>query len=185
MFKTLICASAGALALSAAAQDEAPQPEPCSGPEYQQFDFWLGQWQVTAKDGSVAGHNTITKEEGGCLILERWTSASGNTGQSYNFFNPATQKWRQVWVSKGLLVDYEGGLTDEGIMRLDGEVTYTATGQTAPFFGEWTPNSDGTVKQYFQQYNSETETWEEWFTGYYAPFKTQPATETETDSDSL
>ena len=148
------------------AQDAA-QPDPCSGEAFKQFDFWLGNWDVTTPDGNLAGENLITREENGCLILERWRSAAGGTGQSYNFYNPATKRWRQVWVSQGGMIDYEGGLTETGSMKLAGTITYVGTGQQAPFTGEWTPNEDGTVTQYFEQYDAETEQWNPWFTGLY------------------
>lgn len=153
--------------LPAVAQDaEAPSP-PCSEAAFHQFDFWLGDWEVTAPDGTFAGNNKITREENGCLILERWTSANGGTGQSYNFYNPATEKWRQVWVSQGAMIDYEGGLTESGSMKLAGTITYVANGLQAEFTGEWNLNADGTVTQHFEQYDAETETWTAWFTGTY------------------
>ena len=150
----------------AASEDETPPP-PCSSEAYHQFDFWLGDWTVTATNGQFAGDNKITREEGGCLILERWTSVNGTTGQSYNYYNPARAKWHQVWVSPGVFIDYEGGLTERGSMRLEGLITYAATSTTAPFMGEWTPNPDGTVTQHFEQYNTENEEWAVWFTGLY------------------
>ena len=78
-----------------------------------------------------------------------------------------TGKWRQVWVSAGLVIDYDGGLTDSGSMKLQGEITYHTTGQTAPFTGEWTLNDDGTVAQHFEQYDDTSDTWNVWFTGTY------------------
>jgi len=57
-------------------------------------------------------------------------------------------------------------LTEEGEMRLEGKIAYR-NGTTAPFRGSWTPQADGSVTQYFQQYNSETESWDDWFTGIY------------------
>ena len=156
-----------AVAPSALAQDDAQPPSPCSGDVFKQFDFWLGTWDVTTPDGTLAGVNRITSEENGCLILEQWSSAGGGTGQSYNYYNPATEKWRQVWVSAGGMIDYEGGLTDTGSMKLTGTITYVATGQQAPFTGEWTPNEDGTVTQYFEQYDAESDEWQPWFTGLY------------------
>ena len=122
---------------------------------------------VTTPDGNLAGENLITSEENGCLILERWRAADGGTGQSYNFYNPATEKWRQVWVSQGGMADYEGGLTESGSMKLEGTITYVATGLQAPFTGEWTLNEDGTVTQYFEQYDAATEQWNPWFSGLY------------------
>ena len=71
-----------AIAQDAGAADPAP---PCSQDAYKQFDFWLGTWEVSTPNGAVAGTNEITSEENGCLILEAWTSATGGTGQSYNY----------------------------------------------------------------------------------------------------
>jgi len=162
----ILLASLLATAASAAAQETAP-PDPCGGEAFKQFDFWLGAWDVTTPDGTLAGENLITSEENGCLVLERWRSTGGGTGQSYNYFNPATEKWRQVWISQGGMIDYEGGLTETGSMKLEGTITYVGTGQQAPFTGEWTPNEDGTVTQYFEQYDAESDTWNPRFTGLY------------------
>jgi len=156
----------------APASPQAPPP-PCASAAYHQFDFWLGEWRVTAPNGQFAGHNSITREEAGCLLLETWTSANGTTGQSYNYYNPETGKWRQVWVSAGALIDYAGGLTETGSMKLVGTITYHAGAQTAPFTGEWTPNADGTVTQHFEQYNAETDDWATWFTGIYTPISAE------------
>ena len=48
-----------------------------------------------------------------------------------------------------------------------------STGLQAPFTGEWTPNEDGTVTQYFEQYDAETEQWNPWFSGLYTRKETE------------
>ncbi|MEO1102103.1 MAG: hypothetical protein AAFW65_09710 [Pseudomonadota bacterium] len=155
---------------AATAQENAPTPTPipanCEGEAYRAFDFWLGSWTVTDPAGTEQGLNTITAEENGCLLVERWTSATGSTGQSYNYYDPARETWRQVWVSTGGVIDYEGGLTDTGSMKLIGEIV-NRNGTSAPFTGEWTPNEDGTVTQHFEQQDTETGEWSVWFTGIY------------------
>jgi len=157
-----------AVAMPVAAQDGAtPPPGPCEGEAYHQLDFWLGNWEVSDAEGIVQGVNTITREEGGCMLLERWTSTLGNTGQSYNFYNPATEEWRQLWISQGTIIDYVGGLTDTGSMRLEGTITNHNGAVTAPFTGEWTLNEDGSVTQHFEQYSTEKDEWIVWFTGIY------------------
>jgi hypothetical protein len=171
LLSAIFAASTGANVLA----QSADAPAPCSDAAFAQFDFWLGDWGVYAPDDTFAGNNQITREEGGCLILERWTSVNGGTGQSYNYYNPATEKWRQVWVSQGAQIDYEGGLTDAGSMKLIGTITYVANGQQADFTGEWTPNADGSVTQHFEQFNSETDAWDVWFTGRYV--RSAPDTE--------
>lgn len=169
MYRILSSLALAAISLPlASGQNQSTQPAPCADDAFRQFDFWLGEWEVISEtNGAIAGFNTITSEESGCLILERWENVSGNTGQSYNFYNPATQTWRQVWVSQGAIIDYEGGLTETGSMKLEGTITYTATRQQADFTGEWTPNEDGTVTQHFEQFDAETDEWKPWFTGQY------------------
>lgn len=173
----------GACATAAVAQEEtaaaappaaAPAPPSCDADEYRQFDFWLGTWNVTGPNGQQAGVNEITSEENGCLLVERWKGAGGGTGQSYNFYDPGLQKWRQVWVALGATIDYSGGLTETGSMKLTGEIAYRNSGLIAPFTGEWTLNEDGTVTQHFEQQNAETGEWQPWFTGVYTRAESEP-----------
>ena len=170
--RTLILTAAAALAASCAtAQDAGSQPTqakaaPCSSEIFHQFDFWIGEWEVFAQNGAKAGENNISSEEYGCLLVERWTSANGTTGQSYNFVDLATNKWRQVWVSNWGTIDYSGGLNEDGAMVLEGEIAYP-NGTTAPFTGTWTLNEDGSVTQLFRQLSAETNEWADWFIGTY------------------
>ena len=161
------CASAETASASAAAPT--PPPPPCQDDVFRQFDFWVGEWDVTTANGQIAGRNSIQKEEQGCLLVERWTGAQGGTGQSYNYVDRETGKWRQVWVSPGITIDYSGGLNEDGAMALEGSIGYGpgAPGNGSKFRGTWTPNKDGTVTQHFQQHNSETGEWSDWFVGIY------------------
>ena len=63
---------AALLAAPALAQTPVSAPPPCTDAAYRQFDFWLGEWIVSDLAGKKQGDNSITREEGGCLILERW-----------------------------------------------------------------------------------------------------------------
>ncbi len=172
--RKLLLATASAIAASVGAahatQSEAiiepAPPPPCSEELFRQFDFWVGHWEVFATTGQKAGENIISIEENGCLLVERWRGESGITGQSYNYVDLATKKWRQVWVSAGATIDYEGGLNDDGAMFLEGEIAYP-TGITANFTGKWTVEEDGSVRQHFQQYDDEKEEWTDWFIGIY------------------
>ena len=169
--RTIVMAAAALGFTACTHAQDAAAPAPCSSDAYRAFDFWLGTWDVTDTEGAPAGHNVISSEEGGCLLLEKWTSVSGSTGQSYNFYDSATDKWRQVWVSRGAVIDYSGGLTESGAMRLEGEIHYQAGG-TFPLTGEWTLQDDGTVRQHIEQFDPETSTWTPWFTGIYKKVST-------------
>lgn len=142
---------------------------PCESDErYRQFDFWLGSWDVFGPGGAKAGTNRIEKDLGGCRILESWTSASGGTGKSLNYYDPAIDGWRQVWVNRqGGNISAEGGLRD-GSMVLEGknvapDGTYELCRMT------YTPNPDGSVRQFIEQSKDEGETWYVWFDGRYVP----------------
>jgi hypothetical protein len=138
----------------------------CTQPHHAAFDFWIGHWEVFTPDGTKAGENRITREEGGCLLVERWAGAQGSTGQSYNYFDNETRNWRQVWVSAGATINYEGGLNEAGEMVLEGTIGYP-DGRTAPFRGTWTLLENGDVRQHFEEYSAESDTWTDWFVGLY------------------
>lgn len=149
-------------------------PTPCADVEaFGHFDFWLGKWRVAVANGTVAGTNQITKEAGGCLLLERWTSQQGGTGTSLNFFNPESKSWRQVWVgSGGSLIDIAGGLED-GSMVLTGTISYVGREGEFPFRGTWTPLEDGRVRQFFEQYDDTEKAWQPWFEGFYTKIEAE------------
>jgi hypothetical protein len=125
------------------------QVSACSDPAYRQFDFWLGDWEVRKKDGGVAGHNRIEKVHGGCVLQERYSTPTGYTGESLNTYNPVTKMWHQTWVDNGgLLLLLDGKLVD-GRMVLEGATT-AAGGVVTRHRITWTPNPDGTVRQFWE-----------------------------------
>ena len=102
-----------ALALAAAQAPAAPQPPPCSGPEYRQMDFWVGEWNgVFPLPGGGEGHatNRITKDEfGSCVIAEHFQTATG-PGASFSTWDPYRKQWVQTWVdASGGYITLAGG----------------------------------------------------------------------------
>jgi hypothetical protein len=97
---------------------------PCEGEaEASQFDFWVGRWEVRAPDGTLIGHDTISKQNGGCTVIEQWDGSGGSSGTSVSFFVPSKGQWRQIWNgSSGNLADLSGGLMDNGQMHQEGRV---------------------------------------------------------------
>lgn len=115
----LVVGACLALVAPAGAQQQTP---PCTAPEFSQFDFWLGTWEVTA-NGRRAGTNTIEKDMGDCVLHESYEAASGYFGESFNIYDASRGVWHQSWVDNtGLLLLLEGGLVD-GAMVLEGETT--------------------------------------------------------------
>ncbi len=73
---------------------------PCTANQKaREFDFWIGEWDVyqTGTQNRV-GHSLVQNVAGDCAILENWTSLSGQSGKSINYYNPATGKWEQDWM---------------------------------------------------------------------------------------
>lgn len=161
-FAILISASANAQTPSAPQQ---PPPR-CEGFVYRQFDFWVGEWDVFNPAGQKIGESSVTREEAGCLIVEHWRSKTGGQGQSYNFFDPSREQWRQVWISAVELTDYAGNLNSKGEMVLEGDLQQ-AGGYAGRSRGIWTANSDGSVRQRFENYDTAKSAWSENFNGLY------------------
>lgn len=141
---------------------------PCEQDDvFAEFDFWIGDWDVHGPAGALAGTNTITKAQRGCVLLENWTSASGGTGMSINYVDKITNEWVQVWnAAGGSQINIRGGLTDEG-MLLVGTLHTVGNDTTLPFRGLWTPLPDGRVRQFFEQSTDGGKTWTTWFEGFY------------------
>jgi len=152
--------------LSLSAGNASAAAPPCADGPFRQFDFWAGEWDVRDAAGKPAGINTISKEENGCVLVERWRSAGGGTGQSYNYYDPAAGKWKQLWIGLGLLLHMEGGM-HEGGMRLEGPLQYLGQGKTTLLRGTWSPLPDGGLRHLFEESADGGATWTTWFDGYY------------------
>jgi hypothetical protein len=140
--------------------------DPCAASEFRQFDFWAGRWDVKDGTGKYAGRNDITIEERGCVLVERWKSASGGTGLSINYYDPKARQWTQQWVGLGILLTMKGGMRD-GSMVLQGPLQYLADQRMTILRGTWTALPDGRLRQHFEESSDDGRTWTEWFDGYY------------------
>ncbi|MCB9649511.1 MAG: hypothetical protein H6730_23360 [Deltaproteobacteria bacterium] len=94
----------------------------CQSEAHRGLDFWLGEWTVRTRDGEVAGTNVITRDLGGCRVLERWRGATGGQGSSVNWYDPAEGRWHQLWLDEGgNSIHYVGGPGPQGEMVLMGD----------------------------------------------------------------
>jgi hypothetical protein len=102
------------------------QPSTCVSERHRQFDFWVGDWEVQQKDeGEVEATDRVTKDLDGCVILERWdTATGGQRGRSMSSFDSRTGQWHQTWVTEGVTNSHPlrmaGGLRSGGAMTLSG-----------------------------------------------------------------
>jgi hypothetical protein len=158
----MLCAAA-----SVVAQTPAVQPQPCSTPEYRQFDFWVGAWEVRGPKGTVVGTNRIERVENGCALQENWAGTGGITGRSINAYSNADRKWHQAWIgSGGQFLHLVGGWRGNE-MILEGQSMNAASRPTIERV-TWTPMPDGRVRQFWQQSIDGGKTWTTSFDGMYS-----------------
>jgi tetratricopeptide (TPR) repeat protein len=92
-------------------------------PEYRQLDFWVGEWNVIGPGNQQVGTNSVVLLEDGCIVEENWTSAQGGqTGRSFNFYNPVTHKWHQSYMGNDAGNWMMDGEYKDGAMRYEGAV---------------------------------------------------------------
>ena len=72
------------------------QAQDCSTDKAHEFDFWIGEWDVTA-GGKVAGTNSVQPILDGCVLQETWAGASGSAGSSLNYYDPKKEQWEPFW----------------------------------------------------------------------------------------
>ena len=133
---------------------------PCSG-SFAQFDFWLGNWNVTNQAGTqTLGQNTVTRIAGDCGIREHWRSGTF-TGVSINMYDPVRDEWTQVWMDQSPLTLHLVGGWNGTAMVLQGPRAGGGFNRIT-----WTPLSDGRVRQHWEE-SATGANWTTVFDGYY------------------
>lgn len=144
---------------------------PCNDPAYHQFDFWVGNWEVQNPEGEVVGSNRVTRILDGCAIVEHWQGAKGPPGQSVNMYDARRHVWHQTWVSEsGYMLLLEGGLKDSAMVLQGKRPARGGKGEILDRI-TWTPNADGTVRQFWQVSKDGGKNWDAAFDGLYVPEK--------------
>ncbi|MBL8522054.1 MAG: hypothetical protein JNN20_00045 [Betaproteobacteria bacterium] len=144
-----------------------PAPPPCTRSENRQFDFWIGDWDVTTPDGKLAGTNLIKPILNGCVLHENWKGRGGFTGESFNVYDARRKVWHQTWVDgtgSMLMMDgrWEGGVMTLSDKDMPGKPDANAISEIA-----WTPNADGSVRQLWRTSADGGKTWQTAFDGKY------------------
>lgn len=146
-------------AISAAMFQSAVQKTaPCRSPEYRQFDFWVGDWDVHAPNGPSVGHNRVTLEQDGCLLVEHWTAATGGeTGTSFNYYDVRDKKWHQLYLDNsgnaGAFPAMAGNLVNGKMVLLTDEKQSPVSRWT------WYVLEPGKVRQMAEQSSDGQKTW--------------------------
>jgi hypothetical protein len=147
---------------------------PCRKPEYRQFDFWIGNWEVENPSGTPVGHNDVTLEQDGCLLVEHWKSnRGGQTGTSFNYYDIRDQKWHQLYLDNsgnaGAFPAMAGGL-------VDGKMVMTTDPSSSPVFRwTWYVTGPQRVRQMAERSTDGGKTWQIVWDSTYVKTEPKPA----------
>ena len=153
------------LALLACAAPAAAQPvaaDLCKSSAHHAFDFWIGRWTVTeTKTGKPAGQSLIEQLYNGCALRENW-SEPGYAGGSLNTFDAPAGKWRQTWTdASGAWREFVGGIEDGRMVLVARAVSPRDPAKVILARMTFTPNPDGSVRQYSDASRDDGKTWTE------------------------
>lgn len=148
------------------AQSQTPKI-PCDTDKHNEFNFWVGDWNVFDVDGKLIGTNNILKMQSNCVMQENWESkVSASKGTSYNYVNLTDTSWNQVWIdNSGFSLVLKGNLKN-GSMILKSELIKNQQGE---YYNRvtWTPNKNGSVTQLWELISKEGKVIREAFRGIY------------------
>jgi hypothetical protein len=150
------------LAFAPAAAHAQGTKQSCASPEYRQFDFWLGDWDVFEMGSTTStAHVRVDSILGGCVLREHYEDGSGTVGESFTIFDSGRKIWHQTWVTnRGRLLTIEGAARN-GSIALNGAY-YVDTGKEVRVRGTWTPVADG-VRESAVTSSDAGKTWQPWF----------------------
>lgn len=139
-----------------------PPPPACEGAEHKQFDFWVGDWDVTPTGAKqLVAHSKIEKLYGGCAVRENWMPVKGTGGGSLNNFVKEDGRWHQTWLdSTNSRVDFVGGLVGEKMVLVGDWKGVNGPGKDAIIRMSYSKNSDGSVRQLGEQSTDHGLSWQ-------------------------
>jgi hypothetical protein len=134
---------------------------------YQQFDFWIGEWDVTDPAGRKLGVSSVRKAENGALVTERWTGMGNYTGTNFFYFDPGERHWCMHWISSTREVIRATGRLQDGALVFQGHHV-GSDGRVSDFRGALTRLPGGKVQQKLEL-GASGANWRVYFEGVYVP----------------
>ena len=133
---------AALLQTAPAAAPAPPPPVDCADPDHSAFNFWIGDWDVSATGtDTVVARSTISSTAGGCAIQEDYHQTVGPGGApatyhgiSFSAFDARRGGvWRQFYLDSGGAVQRmtvspqpDGSVRQRGESSTDDGATWTA-----------------------------------------------------------
>lgn len=144
----------------------------CTAPQYRQFDFWLGDWDLVGADGKKSAEDKVVQVLGGCALQENWTGVRSGQGLSFSAYDPATRHWHQTLMDDGgAVLKIEGEFADGKMILVGQRPSQKEKGITITHRIAWTPLPDHRVKQVWENSTNGGRTWRLVSEGTYVPRK--------------
>jgi hypothetical protein len=143
----------------------APAFAACDAPVYRQFDFWVGNWQVTDAKGTVIGRDLVTKDLGGCVVREDYRDAGDpSVGKGTFAYDAGAKRWRHFFADDTGFVLVLEGSQEGGTMVLQG--TDYPNGRLRLNRGVWRVRGDA-VEELWTISTDGGKTWTKRFDGWF------------------
>jgi len=163
--------------------EQLSRPTFCSGPEYRQFDFWIGDWDaLEAGKAEVVARTRVDGILDGCVLREDYESEKGLRGQSFSLYDASRRIWHQSWATnRGEMLTIEGRF-ENGEMVLAG-AERAADGAERLVRGTWKPINGG-VRETAVTSLDAGKTWQPWFDLVFRPHSSGAGVNVSADSDA-
>lgn len=159
------------------------KPRFCSGHEYRQFDFWIGDWDVLESGNEeLVARTHVERILDGCVLREDYESKNGLKGQSFTLYDSSRGIWHQSWATnRGQLLTIEGRLENGGMVLSGTE--RTGDGKEKLVRGTWKPTSAG-VRETAVTSLDAGKTWQPWFDLEFRPHSSSGRVNVSVESDA-
>jgi tetratricopeptide (TPR) repeat protein len=138
---------------------------PCrQAPEFRQFDYWLGEWDIEI-GGVKRAQSSIQLILDECVVFENYSDARGYAGKSFSLWDATAKKWEQRYVdTTGALHHWTGGIED-GVMVF--YWTYTLNGTKTTQRMKYLKEGADHVRQLIDTSTDDGKTWAPGYNGLY------------------
>ena len=123
-----------------------------------QFDFWVGEWDLSWGDGET-GTNSVYLDLADRVVVESFDArpTMDYQGISHSVYDRASACWKQTWVdTEGNYLDFVGGYS-EGVMELRREALFE--GRVAVFRMRWFDIEPDSLSWAYERSDDGGESW--------------------------
>jgi hypothetical protein len=139
----------------------------CQAAVYHQFDFFVGDWNVTSTSGAKIGSDVVSKAYGGCVIVEKWHDAGDpGGGVGLTGYQSGRHMWHQDFMDDtGFVLAIDGGMVGQQMIMTG--VDYPKAGTKRLHRVVWTVRADKSVEELWKTSADGGATWQVHFDGIF------------------